>query len=183
MQKDLRDIIYALYKDNTRAMDVLLAHSEAVARKAIEIAHSVPHLGADLKFIEEAALLHDIGMIRTDAPMLGCHGDLHYICHGVEGRLILEAHGLNAHALVCERHVGVGLTVKDIREKRLPIPEYDMLPLSVEEKIVCFSDKFFSKLGETREKSIGEVRTSIARYGEDKAREFDSMLSLFSPVP
>jgi len=182
MQDDPREIIHRLYHGHRKAEHILLSHSEAVSRKALEVARLVPHLEPDLKFIQEAALLHDIGMIRTSAPMLGCHGDLPYICHGVEGRQILESHGLHAHALVCERHVGVGLTVKDIKANNFPIPEYEMLPISVEEKIVCFADKFFSKIGGTREKTVQEVRSSISRYGEDKIREFDSMLSLFSPV-
>jgi uncharacterized protein len=159
-------------------MDILIAHSKAVARKALEVARQVPHLEPDLRFTEEAALLHDIGMIRTHAPGLGCHGDLPYICHGVEGRLILEAEGLPAHALVCERHVGAGLTVSDIRKNKFPIPRRDMRPLSVEEKIVCFADKFFSKLGVIKEKPLREVRITISRYGEDKLRDFDSMTAL-----
>ena len=182
MQNDPREIIHRLYHKHPKAEDILLSHCEAVSRKALMVARSVPHLEPDLKFIEEAALLHDIGMIRTNAPVLGCHGDLAYICHGVEGRLILETEGLPAHALVCERHVGMGLTVKDIKANKFPIPEHEMLPVSVEEKIVCFADKFFSKIGQTREKTVTEVRASIARYGENKAREFDSMLSLFSPA-
>jgi len=179
MQNNPRDLIKDIYKGNSRAMGILLSHSEAVAQKAMEIARSVPQFEPDIRFIEESALLHDIGMLMTNAPALGCHGDLPYICHGVEGRKILEARGLPAHALVCERHVGLGLTVDDISANKFPLPERDMLPLSVEERIVCFADKFFSKLGDTREKSISKVRASIARYGHDKSREFDSMLAQF----
>lgn len=181
MIKYPREIINRLYRNSRKARDILIEHSESVARKALEVGRAVSHLDPDLKFIEEAALLHDIGIIKTNAPLLGCHGNLSYICHGVEGRLMLEAEGLPAHALVSERHVGVGLSIKDIKASRLPLPLYDMLPLSLEEKIVCFSDKFFSKLGDKREKPINEVRASIALYGEDKEREFESMLKIFSP--
>ena len=45
----------------------------------------------------------------------GCYGDKDYICHGYLGRALLEKEGLPAHALVCERHVGVGLSISDIR--------------------------------------------------------------------
>ena len=176
-----REIINRLYKDSPEARDILLAHSEAVAAKAIEVARSLPRLGPDLKFIEEAALLHDIGMIHTDAPALGCHGERPYICHGVIGRGMLEEEGLPLHALVCERHIGVGLTVEDIRAKKFPLPQREMLPLSIEEKIICFADKFFSKLGEIKEKPVGDVRKTIAGYGDSHLREFDAMLALFSP--
>jgi len=181
MQANPIDIIQRLYHDHQKARDILLAHSRAVASKATEIARLLPYPAVDLRFIEEAALLHDIGMLKTNAPMLGCHGTLPYICHGVEGRAMLEAEDLPLHALVCERHVGVGLTPEDIRINSFPLPQRDMLPLSVEEKIICFADKFFSKIGDIREKPVQEVRKSIARYGKNKLREFDSMLVMFSP--
>ena len=179
MHEDPRDIIRRIYKENPRALEILLAHSEAVAEKAIGVAWSVPNLEPDLRFIEEAALLHDIGIIRTDATALGCSGGLPYICHGVEGRKILESLGLPDHALVCERHVGIGLSVNDIRANKFPLPEREMLPISVEEKIVCLADKFFSKLGKPQEKSLSDVRASIAGYGQDKVRVFNLMLAEF----
>lgn len=175
MPVDTREIINLLYKGHDRAREILVAHSEAVARKALEIARGLPLLKPDLSFIEEAAMLHDIGMIMTKAPMLGCTGSLPYICHGVQGKKMLDAEGLPLHALVCERHIGVGLSVEDIRANRFPIPEREMLPLSVEEKIVCFADKFFSKLGDTSEKPLEKVRVTIKQYGPDKLNTFEEM--------
>jgi len=183
MRTDPEEIIERLYHGHTEAMEILLAHSRAVAEKSLEIARTVPHLNPDLELIREAALLHDIGMLHTDAPVLGCRGELPYICHGVIGRGMLEKEGLEPHALVCERHVGVGLTSSDIREKGFPIPERDMLPLSVEEKIVCIADKFFSKLGDLSEKPMEEVRISIAEYGGGKLRAFDVLAALLGLAP
>lgn len=161
-------------------MNFLLGHSRQVARKAVEIAKRVRYLNPDVRFIEEAAMLHDIGIIKTMAPAFGCRGEAPYICHGVFGREMLEAEGLPRHALVCERHVGVGLTIEDIREKGFPLPMRDMLPESLEEKIVCFADKFFSKDGNPlEEKPLEAVRTEIARYGEDKLAVFDEWAELF----
>lgn len=168
------EIIDRLYQGHHKARDILLRHSEAVAQKALEVAAMATHLKADTHFIHEAALLHDIGMIETDAPMLGCHGTLPYICHGVIGRRMLEAEGLHHHALVSERHIGTGLTVADIKDNKFPLPLRQMLPLSVEEQIICFADKFFSKTGSQKEKSLQEVRQSIEAYGKDKLDVFDS---------
>jgi len=70
-----------------------------VAGKALAIARRARRLGPDLKFIGEAAMLHDIGILVTDQPSLGCYGDKPYICHGYAGREILEKEGLPAHAL------------------------------------------------------------------------------------
>jgi uncharacterized protein len=176
--KKLIEKYYALWPE---ARDLLLAHSEAVAGKAVEIARTLPHLGADVRFVEEAAILHDIGILKTDAQLLGCNGTYPYIAHGHLGRLILDDEGLPRHAMVCERHVGVGLTADDIAKNGWPLPVVDMLPISIEEKIVSFADKFFSKNRDPfTERSLGEVRASVARWGEDKRAAFDSWAEMFS---
>jgi len=163
------------------ALPVILLHSRAVADKALQIAAAYGK-PVDLQFIEEAALLHDIGVSMTDAPSLDCHGTAPYICHGVIGREILEREGLPRHALVCERHIGVGLTVEDIRKQNLPLPLRDMLPESIEEKIIACADLFYSKKksGLAAAKSIEKIRLELTRFGEGKAAVFDSWLTEFS---
>ncbi len=126
-------------------------------------------------------MLHDIGIFFTNAPKIGCYGYKEYICHGYLGREVLEREGMPLHALVCERHVGVGITAEEIRSNRLPLPEREMVPVSVEEKIVCLADKFFSKTEHDllHEKPIARVREMIAKYGEEKLRLFYEWLELF----
>jgi len=111
------EIIEKYYKDNPGAKDILIAHGEMVAKKATELAKKVKHLNPDLKFIKEAAILHDIGIFLTNAPQINCYGDKPYICHGYLGRELLEKEGLPKYALVCERHVGVGITIENIKKK------------------------------------------------------------------
>jgi uncharacterized protein len=178
---DAAGIIRKYYEPGSIAFGILIEHSRAVARKAIDIATRLGHLEPDIMFIEAAAMLHDIGIFMTDEPDIGCYGPYKYICHGYLGRELLEKEGLPVHALVCERHVGVGISVADIDKDRLPIPRRDMLPLTLEEKIICFADKFFSKKKEApdREKKAEDVRRSIARYGTDKVARFEEMLRVF----
>ncbi|MBI4690379.1 MAG: HDIG domain-containing protein [Nitrospirae bacterium] len=177
---DTIKIIEKYYSRETVAYNFLVRHSKMVAQKAIEVAERVRHLNPDIKFIEEAGMLHDIGIFLTKAPHLGCYGEKPYICHGYLGREILEKEGFPRHAIVCETHVGVGLTVKDIDDNDFPIPKRDMLPITIEEQIVCFADKFFSKDDNPlKEKSIHSVRKFISRFGEEKLRRFDEWLRLF----
>lgn len=174
MTYDPMDTIQHYYPPQSKAYTILVDHGRAVARKALTVADRVAHLGPDRDFIHEAAMLHDIGMFMTAAPQIGCTGDQPYVCHGFLGGQLLAAAGLGCHARVCESHVGLGLTVDDIRKQRLPLPHRDMRPITLEEQIVCYADKFFSKSanGDGREKSIAQVLVSLARHGEDKPALF-----------
>jgi uncharacterized protein len=178
---DAVGIISKYYEPGSLAFNLLIGHSRSVAQKALEIAGRLKNLTPDMVFIEEAALLHDIGIFQTDAPAVGCYGDKPYICHGYLGRELLEREGLPEHALVCERHVVVGIGIADIDRHGLPLPRRDMLPLTLEERIICFADKFFSKDVDTliKEKPLEEVKKSIAKYGADKLEIFDDMLRAF----
>ncbi len=174
-------IIEKYYNPESKAYHFLIHHSRIVTEKALRIAERVKHIHPDLNFIREASMLHDIGIFLTNEPRIGCFGDKTYICHGYLGRELLEKEGFPRHALVCERHVGVGLTVKDIEENNLPVPMRDMIPLTIEEQIICYADKFFSKDSEflLTEKPLERVRNGIAKFGEDKLRKFDEWLKYF----
>lgn len=174
-------IIETYYTPGSKAHYVLLHHSMMVSEKAIGIAGRIRDYRPDRDFIREAAMLHDIGICMTNEPGIGCFGGRQYICHGYLGRELLEKEGLPRHALVCERHIGVGISLRDIQEKKLPLPHRDMVPVSIEEQIVCFADKFFSKNPEflLKEKPLERVREGIAIYGDEKLRVFDAWLRRF----
>ena len=126
-------------------------------------------------------MLHDIGIFLTDAPHLGCTGAYPYIAHGYLGRQILEDEGYPLHAYVCERHVGVGITVQDIRDKKLPLPEREMRPITLEEEIICYADKFFPVTPERMLtlQTLDEARAMIAPFGSRSARTFDRWAMMF----
>jgi uncharacterized protein len=175
------DIIAEFYEPGSGSHQILVEHGRQVADKAVEVAMRVSHLKPNLNFIKEAAMLHDLAIFETNTPELGCTGKHPYVCHGYLGRKILENKGLPMHGLVCERHVGVGISSEEIRRYHLPLPERDMIPISIEEQIICYADKFYSKNGETdgREKSVEDILNSLYRYGPEKAARFQSWLRLF----
>ncbi|MFH1102790.1 MAG: HD domain-containing protein [Pseudomonadota bacterium] len=179
------DIIEKYYEPGTRLHRILIHHGNLVAQKALEIAWKLTHLEIDPAFLEEAAMLHDIGIFLTDTPSIGCRGKYPYICHGYLGREILERHGMTKHALVCERHVGVGIDMEDIRKFNLPIPHREMVPVTLEEQIICFADKFFSKNGASgsSENGIPEIEKSLEPYGPDKVARFQNWVRLFEEDP
>lgn len=172
-------IIETYYAPNTALYELLVVHSRAVADKALFLANQHPELAIDCKFVEEAAMLHDIGIFLTNAPSLGCYGTHRYIEHGYLGADLLRQHGLDKHALVCERHTGTGLSLADIEKQQLPLPHRDMRPVSMEEQLICFADKFFSKSRLNTELAIEQIRDNLAQFGPDNLRVFDHWMSLF----
>ena len=173
------DIISEYYEEGTPLYDILVTHSQLVSQKALEIAEMHPEMNLDKAFIFEASMLHDLGVFKTDAPKIYCLGDLPYICHGSVGSEILMKKGYEKHALVCERHTGTGLSLADILKNSYPIPPRNMIPETLEEKLICFADKFYSKTKLNKEKSIDKVRIGLSKHGNDSVRRFDEWCKLF----
>lgn len=187
LMEKVYEIINYYYPPNTQSEELLdlrkllMTHSVMVAKKSLTIARESGIPGLDMEFIEEAAMLHDIGIFRCNAPSIFCFGDQPYIRHGIIGSELLRSHNLPRHALVCERHTGSGLTKEEIENARLPLPSRDMLPLSMEEKIICYADKFYSKSGDpTQEKDLNKVIGSLAKFGKaplDRFLELHQLLT------
>lgn len=173
-------IIEKYYTKNTPLYNTLIAHSKSVAELAVEIVASHPELGADASFVYEAAMLHDIGIFLTYAPKIFCTGNEPYIKHSLLGAEILRVEGLEKHALVCERHTGAGISAIEIKNQNLPLPNKDFIPISIEEKIVAYADKFFSKSSPNKRKSIAEARASLQRFGDEILARFDEWSKLFA---
>jgi len=178
-------ILSRFYDPVSRAFALLKTHGELVADKALAAAARVGHLQPDLGFIRSAALLHDIGIFLTRCPGLGCHGTEPYVRHGILGRDILDGIGLPCHALVCERHVGAGISADEVRRFDLPLPVRDMLPVSIEEQLVCYADKFFSKngSGEACEKSVADIVVGLRAHGKEQVARFLGWVERFGDAP
>ncbi|MBQ9576087.1 MAG: HD domain-containing protein [Muribaculaceae bacterium] len=180
---DCLSIIQRYYTPGNDDYRVLVSHSRQVADLAVALSQRLIDRGVpiDIEFVEEAAMLHDIGMCRTDAPGIHCHGSEPYIRHGILGRKMLDGMGLFRHGRVCERHTGTGLTAEEIVAEGLPIePPRDLLPESLEEKVICYADKFFSKSHpDEPARSVDRVRQSLAKFGGGTLDRFEAMLEIF----
>lgn len=176
---DVQAIIDKHYTRGTRLYDIFMSHATDVTNKALSIVQNHPELAVDTRFIEEAALLHDIGIYLTRAPHIGCKGRYPYICHGYLGQELLTVEGYPKHGLVCERHTGTGLSLESIIKRKLPVPHRDMRPQSLEEQIICFADKFYSKSTPGKEKPIKKIRLGLKRHGWHQVKVFDEWCELF----
>jgi len=160
-------IIDKYYSYNEPLRQILLTHSRSVADMAIAVARRHPELGADEDFLFEAAMLHDIGVFKTDAPGIQCFGTEPYIRHGWLGGQLLRQEGLPRHARVAERHTGTGLTREAIIRQALPLPLEDFSPETIEEQIICYADKYFSKSHLERVRTPEQVLQSLEKFGRE----------------
>ena len=117
----------------------VIKHSLKVERKALEISLRIASHGSpvDLWLVRTGALIHDIGRSRS-----------HRLDHGILGAelvresplfsIFLEPRDRESLALICERHIGGGLTADEAAA--LGLPRRDFFPRSKEEKIISHAD-------------------------------------------
>lgn len=205
---DYLALIHRYYPEDNALRRMLLHHSRQVCARALQIVERHPELGANRNLVEAGAMLHDIGIFLTDAPGIHCHGTAHYILHGSLGAQLLrneaeqlkekkrqelqrkelqlqaiqlqeELHFYEALARICERHTGTGLTRQTIIERGLPDPHQDLLPETIEEQIICYADKFYSKSHLERERTIPQTLQSLEKFGDEGVEKFRHWTELF----
>jgi uncharacterized protein len=142
---DIEKLINVYFPRGNKSRDYYLPHVESVTKMALAICDKNPHLQADRFLVEAAAMLHDIGICRVYAPEIGCYGEAPYIQHGIFGAEIVRQEGWSEIAPFCENHIGAGITKSDVITQKLALPERDMVPQTIEQEIITFADKFFSK--------------------------------------
>jgi uncharacterized protein len=109
----------------------VIEHCITVSKIAVEIAESCLRKGKklDLEVIKIGALLHDIGRAFT-----------HDVKHGVMGAALAKSMNLPTSIVrIIETHIGAGIPANEA--EALGLPKKDYIPLTLEEKIVCYADK------------------------------------------
>lgn len=180
---DYKALIDKYYAGNPRLREILWVHSAQVCARALRIWDALPDSRRrnpeDRRFVEEAAMLHDIGILFCNAPKIYCTGTHLYVEHGYLGAELLRQEGLPRHAGVAERHTGTGITVAQIEREHLPLPLRDFSPRTWEEKLICYADKFYSKSHVGEELPLAKVRASLLQYGEEALQRFDALYDMF----
>jgi uncharacterized protein len=178
---DYQQIIDKYYPAETPLRDIYIRHCRSVANKALDIARR-KHLDVDLGDVEAAAMLHDIGIVLTDAAGIQCHGTEPYLTHGRLGADILRREGApEIYARVAERHTGSGLDADNLAAIGPCLPaDRCYMPETTLERLVCYADKFFSKSGDMKEKPLDRVRASMAKFGDASLHRFEALHEAFS---
>ena len=181
---DYQTVIDHYYKEDTPLRHILLLHSRQVADRALLICDRHPEFGLDRDFIEAAAMLHDIGIRECDAPGIFCFGHRPYIQHGLAGAMMLKEDCGEAIARVCQRHTGAGITRQDVLAQGLPLPLPDgqsepYMPETLEEQVVCYADKFYSKSSPDRVRTVLETAQSLEKFGHEGVEKFLEWAKMF----
>ena len=158
---------------------LLIRHSRQVADRCLLICDRHPELHLDRQFLEEAAMLHDIGVRWCNAPSICCHGTQPYLLHGQIGGELLRKEGWERHARVAERHTGTGLRREEFVSQGLPAPAFDMVPEKLEEQLVCYADKFYSKSRPERVLTVLETAQSLEKFGHEGVEKFLGWAKIF----
>ena len=178
---DYQKIIDKYYPADSGLRDIYMRHCRAVADEALEIARRLA-LPLDPSRIEEGAMLHDIGIVKCDAPSILCTGSEPYIAHGILGRAMLLEEGVDGEiADVAALHTGSGLTRQEVEMQTLPLPVSDYLPKTLLQRLICYADKFYSKSGSMKRKTLEKVREQMARFGDASLARFDKLDCEFNP--
>jgi len=112
----------------------VVEHCKSVSALAVKFADICKNKGhsVDVELVEVGALLHDIGRSKT-----------HDVNHAVVGVEIAESLNLPPSIVsIIERHIGGGIGVNEAKLLGLPVKDY--LPITLEQKIVCYADKLIS---------------------------------------
>jgi uncharacterized protein len=59
----------------------------------------------------------------------------------------------------------------DIIERELPVPHRELCPVTMEEQLICYADKFFSKTRLDSEDSYERVEKKMQKWGEESVEQ------------
>ncbi|NQU83128.1 MAG: HD domain-containing protein [Parcubacteria group bacterium] len=134
-----------------RFLDLVWTHGLIVRKICLDIVDNLDEdfsSKIDKELLENGALIHDIGVYFCfDEDFNPDKSAPAYFYHGREGEKFLRLQGIKDDKLIrfSSVHIGVGITKEDIKREGLDLPNKDFIPLSLEERILTYADKFHTK--------------------------------------
>jgi len=150
----------------------VIDHCIVVSNLATAIARAYERRGisVDVKLVEIASLLHDVGRSVT-----------HDVRHGVLGGALARANGFDERIVrIIETHVGAGIPQDEAEV--IGLPKRDFMPKTIEEKIVAYADKLMKgkkrvevdEVLEEFSKTLGANHPALNRF-RDLHREISTL--------
>lgn len=158
----------------------------SVCRNVSDSKVSAENVNAALAFA--GALAHDIGayeLVRgegTDENPI--RYEKNYVRHGILGYNLLKNAGFDEQiALFARNHTGVGLTKKAIEAQNIPIPSDDYVPVTREQQIVMFCDKFHTKSLPPKFVTAKTAVRRCAKFSEKDAQKMSKLVEIYGEPP
>lgn len=177
IQSNMKESISILKGEagSDESFGIVLRHSLEVLAKAMAIvAKKQLWDEVDMDLVASGSLLHDVGAFRflEDGTQEG------YIRHGVLGAELLRGMGREREARIAERHTGAGLSQKEIIARGWDLPLEDLLPETLEEKLICYADKFSSKTPGKKD-TLESIEKEFEGYGQESLERFRRLREMF----
>lgn len=152
----MTDKLYKIHKKYTEGkypekwLELTWTHSNIILEVAMQLADNLEKntdLKVDKDLLTQGTLLHDIGVYKCYDDEFNPNKELKpYIHHGFIGAEIIKNEGFSQSVWrFAITHTATGFTKEDIERERLPYEKLDYIPISIEEELLCYSDKFHSK--------------------------------------
>ncbi len=169
------------------AYDIIHTHCEIVARLALSVARACD-LTVNERLLAIGGLVHDIGtyqLIKNDGSDGGqLTFKNKYIQHGIRGYKLLKAckYGEDV-AEFARNHTGIGLTASMVRDQQLPLPVDDYVPVTTEQDLVMYADKFHTKSDPAEFVDYDRCIRRAAKHGADNARNMGLLIEKYGMPP
>ena len=170
--------LHERFAPSAAAFELVHTHCRIVDRIAGDLLAGKPQ-DVDPDVVHVGAMLHDVGVyaLYQGDGRLDHAG---YVRHGILGDELLRDSGLpDAICRFCSCHTGMGLTAQDVLRQHLPLPVRDYLPVTLEEELVMYADKFHSKTDPPEFVTAGAYAVGVRRFGDEKVRRFEGLVDRF----
>ncbi len=172
-------LLHKKYAATEMVLDLIWTHCNIIAEIALYLLDTYDFDKTELQrdYVLQACLLHDIGTyacsgfewIPNQPP-----SEHPYIQHGIIGAWILQKEGYSPKIIqVAHCHIGVGLTVEDIRSHAINLPEQDFIPQTELQRFITYVSKFHSKTPNFRTNE--QIKESLRKFSEEKAQIFTQL--------
>ena len=169
-EKDIRKLHlkYSTGKSAQISFDINWTHSLIVKEIAMQFTKKLKKRGLEVNedMVKIGALIHDIGVYQIWEAESSNMRNIPYISHGLIGYNILIKEGYSIkHSRFALTHTGLGITKENIKEQKLQLPLNDYIPITLEEELIAFADRFHTK------------QPSFCTFEEEKRKleKFDSI--------
>jgi uncharacterized protein len=163
----LLDKIASEYKPEWK--DSILEHAKIVHDAALFLAGLLAEsVIIDRRIIALGAILHDVGRSRA----------VRVVEHGIRSGEIIRENGFPEQvARIGETHIGVGITRDEA--KILGLPDRNLVPETIEERIVCYVDNLLYYIPEENRHELRDTEAVVERFNRElgeaygiRSREF-----------